>query len=634
MWHCYAENMDQKTLESTLKALDCESHAQVLLCIPKGHVDRGSVYTDLHAAPLHRESLLRVRFEGYAGLDSQGNATGSPYPASIEVKLSFEVGSPITTRFFGLSLATAQALEGRWTTIEAMAVQMGTNRYLRGARLQKPTGRIDPLYNGIGGKVSGERVQEAIEAALGRPGLIEQAAEEVMASTVISRRLQVVGRSASALLYSLHRPASLVQAANALTFVKRCTIAEVRAAARRASMPSADASVATNIDKALIEAVGQQREVLSPDQRQALNTIRKAINVSGAARILLNGDVGSGKTLVFLLSLAAVVRSSDTSSRVAVMVPSDLVARQIHAQASSRFPDLRPALVCADSSDIPVNARMLIGTQALLARKDVGQLTALVVDEQHKFSVDQRSALVGPRTHVIEASATPIPRSLALALFSGWVQARIERCPVEKDIASHVLIEGSDRDTAVQLVQTHLQRGKRVIFLYPKVSGDNASVKARGQALSERFPGKVAIIHGKLSNKHKQLAISQFADGSCPIAVASTAVEVGMDVPDVGLMIVSGADRFGASQLHQLRGRLVRNGGSGDFVMMLDRQPARPTLQRLHAVRDHLDGFALAERDLQIRGFGDVLGDMQTGKSTGTFKLTKLSAEDFLDSPG
>jgi ATP-dependent DNA helicase RecG len=191
------------------------------------------------------------------------------------------------------------------------------------------------------------------------------------------------------------------------------------------------------------------------------------------------------------------------------------------------------------------------------------------------------------------------------------------------------MVMNEDRRKVSGLVRSHLMNGRKVIFLYPKVRGEGASVKGAGERLAEHFPNQVGVLHGQMKSDAKNAALQCFSSGEKPIIAASTAVEVGVDVPNIGLMVVSGADRFGVAQLHQLRGRLARNGGAADFVMVLSKRPSRSTEQRLQALCEHPDGFSLAERDMEIRGFGDVLGDFQIGRAMTTFKLTRLEVEDF-----
>jgi ATP-dependent DNA helicase RecG len=223
---------------------------------------------------------------------------------------------------------------------------------------------------------------------------------------------------------------------------------------------------------------------------------------------------------------------------------------------------------------------------------------------------------------------------LALALFDGWSYAVINHSPVHKEIRSKVVDADDGRDEVTQMIKGHLMAGRKVIFLYPVVSEKKAgSVQDRAKAMEARFPSMVAALHGKLKPEQKIQALEDFRSSKCPIIVASTAIEVGVDVPDVGMMVVSGADRFGASQLHQLRGRLVRNGGLGDFVMLAPKTMAKDTRARLQALVDYADGFALAEKDLALRGFGELLGEMQKGgKGATLLKLSRLEPEDFLAS--
>lgn len=608
-----------------LQSLALPTLSHVLLCLPHQYVDRKRAFDSLSQAPLNRPVMLRVHFRSFRALDREGNATRNRFPTSIEWQLSLPDSSSVSTRMFGMTVDQAETIEGKNGTIEAQIIQSMGGRYLRGARPQRMTGRVDAIYTGIPGKVSGEVIAAVIEDQWSSEQAINEAADALMLSPVIRDSLAARSRSPASLIRAIHRPDSVEQGERALGFARQCAIDEVRYGAQ-ASVRAKMGPARFAIDAPLIDAVAAQPETLSESQRRALNTIRKAINLQQSARVLLNGDVGSGKTLVFCLAAVAVARAS--KGLAAILVPNEIVARQIHELTAARFPDLKPQLCTAEAGDIDPEARLLVGTQALLHRELTQPLSILVIDEQHKFSVDQRMQLVGESTHVIEASATPIPRSLALALFDGWTQARIAGSPVEKSIQTHILRE-SERNAAIDLVRHHLQEGRRCIFLYPRVKG-KGSVTERAKALNERFPNRVAVIHGKLKPAEKEAALQQFRSGQAPIAVASTAVEVGVDVPDVGMMVISEAERFGLTQLHQLRGRLVRNGGRGDFVMMTAETTKRATLERLQALRKHSNGFDLAEADLKLRGFGDVLGDMQTGKALGTFKLTRLVAEDFL----
>jgi len=619
--------MDE-SIDKVLNATGLKCLGETLLCLPSGYAERRFAHTSLVGLPVGRRLLIKGTLVRYRGLDRKGEPTRSPYPACIEVVMDVS-GFHLVTRLYGVSLDDLEPRNGMDLCLEGdYTVHPQFGPKLLGACLGQVTRRVDPLYTGVPGQFSGEVLSHVIAAALQDSESIAQAVAVLESNEVIAEALSRVNMGAQQLLLSLHKPLDVEKGIRALKIARRISIHEVKQAGK-ASAP-ADVEPQFNIDEDLIRLVGLQAETLSFDQRKALNMIRIKVN-RGVARVLLNGDVGCGKTLVFLLACAAIAHAS--KRQVAIMAPSDLVARQIHAQALARFPDLNPLLLVGGSSRLQPDglsgSQMLVGTQALLHLSVDLDLAALVIDEQHKFSVEQRQQLAGPTTHVIEATATPIPRTLALALFDGWVNATIEHAPVDKKINSH-LIEASDRYVVTQLIRKHLDNQKKIIFLYPVVASGVNSVVERAKALDERFKGLVGVVHGKLKPQEKEAAIADFRSGKTPIIVASTAVEVGVDVPDVTLMVVNSADRFGVAQLHQLRGRLARNGGEADFVMHVQAEIKAQTRKRLEAVKDCSSGFELSERDLKLRGFGDVAGEMQSGKPLHTFKLVQLVPEDFL----
>lgn len=624
----------QKTLEA-IRRIGCDTLAHAMLILPKTHIDRTVAQYALRRAP-HSLGLFRARICGWKPLDSDGKPKYTPYPACIEFILQFADTNEMPVRFYGLTLEQAKVI-GKEPEIvfDAILGQGYGGLKLTGASVSMETGRVDPIYVGAQGQVAGSVIEEAVNAAIADPNAVKEAVSMVENIGPLKNVLRLHRITPVQLLRSLHRPATLNNARLALQIARRSVVDEIRSfASLGANLHGLAQPAGYNIDQALIEMVGAQPETLSQDQRTALNVIRKSVNNESGSRILLNGDVGCGKTLVFLLGIAAVAQAS--AGKVAVIVPSDLVAQQIHREAVARFAALKPLLVTASSTLVPEaiteGGQIIIGTQALLGQGQGLHLKALVIDEQHKFSVAQRQQLASDGTHIIEASATPIPRSLALALFDGWREARITRSPVVKKIRSRI-INATDRSIVANIVKKHCASGKRAMFIYPKVKGDGSTVTDAADRLQKWAPGIVTMLHGQLKPQQKAQALEDFRSGKCPIIVASTAVEVGVDVKDIGVMVVNDADRFGVSQLHQLRGRLVRNGGEGDFVMLAKEKLAKSTRARLEAVAQHSDGFILAERDLELRGFGDLLGEMQSGKSAGTFKLPRLEAADFLERP-
>jgi ATP-dependent DNA helicase RecG len=613
----------------TMSLLGCTTDAHALLVLPKGFVDKRVAHMSVVDGPENRNCLWSCRVRAKKGLDRGGNVSWSPYPAQLALELSFECGTTVESKIFGVTEEWRNIEVGDAITFTAELSQKPWGLSFSKIQLADWTGCVHPVYVGVPGKISGDLIEGYIERSIADPANIRRAVEMIMGVVVVRDSIKARGMTPVGLLRGLHRPDTPETGDRALSVAKAASVEEVKWSARFGTGPAIAA--VHNIDASLVSMVAAQAEQLSPGQRHALNVIRKAVNRNLSAKILLNGDVGSGKTLVFMLAAASV--SETYAQRVAIMVPSEIVANQIYAQAVKRFPGLKPVLLTTGSQQTLGDSMMVIGTQSLLHRSDLGPLAMVVIDEQHKFSVDQRKALVGTETHVIEASATPIPRSLALALFDGWREAKIAGYPVDKTINCHLLLAES-KFVATQIVHKHMANGKRVIFLYPQVESktqDEKSVLQIAQKLEERFPGQVVSLHGRLKPEPKAQALSAFASGEKPIAVSSTVIEVGVDIPDIGCMVVNGAERFGVAQLHQLRGRLVRNGGVADFVMMTNKPPANGTRERLESVRDILDGFELAERDMHLRGFGEVLGEMQAGSTDTLFKLARLEVGDFFD---
>jgi len=370
-----------------------------------------------------------------------------------------------------------------------------------------------------------------------------------------------------------------------------------------------------------------QPEQLSPGQWRCLTTICQAFEEPNSARILLNGEVGSGKTLIFLLVTAVFARQN---GKVAILAPTETLARQLFAQVRKRFPNINAGLFCGEKP-YDCTAQVWIGTTALfgVAKKLNRHFDLVIVDEQHKFSTEQRMRLVSEQTHLIEASATPIPRSLAVALFDGCTIANLTGQTVKKEIRSY-LLGASDRQFIHELHNKCLAANKKIIYLYSAVNDKSASANHAYQRMSERFPGQVCLAHGQMGSGEMAKSIEAFTSGKASILIASTAIEVGIDIPNVGAMVVNDPDRFGVAQLHQLRGRLARNGGYGHFVMYTaDKKLGEEAQKRLASVRDIPDGFDLAEQDLSQRGFGEVAGEMQAGASETLFKLAKLTPAEF-----
>ena len=361
---------------------------------------------------------------------------------------------------------------------------------------------------------------------------------------------------------------------------------------------------------------------------------------------LLQGDVGSGKTVVALLAMAAAV---EAGAQAALMAPTELLARQ-HLQTISGFgaaASLRVALLTGrergrerteildalKAGDIDI----LIGTHALfqeqIAFKDLG---LVVIDEQHRFGVHQRLALqakgAGTGAELLVMTATPIPRTLLLTSYGDMDVSRLdEKPPGRKPIATRT-VPLERFDEVVSGIARAIDGAAQVYWVCPLVAEsevlDIAAAEARYAELRARFGERVGLVHGRLAAKDKDRVMAAFASGRLAILVSTTVIEVGVDVPKASIMIIEHAERFGLAQLHQLRGRVGR-GAQESSCILLYRQPLSDTArERLNVMRSTEDGFVIAEEDLRLRGGGEVLGTRQSGLPL--FRIAALPAHQAL----
>ena len=369
---------------------------------------------------------------------------------------------------------------------------------------------------------------------------------------------------------------------------------------------------------------------LTPGQRGALRTIVGDLRRPHPMNRLLQGDVGCGKTIVALL--AALV-ALENGLQVAFMAPTELLAEQHYLTlrpllARSRFRVVsltggqgakarRETLAALAAGD----AHLAVGTHALV-QPSVGfrALGLAIIDEQHRFGVRQRATLreKGRRPDVLVMTATPIPRSLALTAYGDLdVSVIRDRPPGRTPVDTRIEPE-SRREAVHALVERELRRGRQAYVVCPLVDeSDKVDLKAAAvmvDALARRFPGHaVDVLHGRMKPDEREAVMARFARGDVHVLVATTVIEVGVDVPGAAVMVVEHAERFGLAQLHQLRGRVGRGPGRA-WCRLLYREPLSDVGRaRLEAVAGTGDGFELAERDLELRGPGEVLGTRQSG---------------------
>ncbi|WP_232925719.1 helicase-related protein, partial [Pseudomonas veronii] len=334
---------------------------------------------------------------------------------------------------------------------------------------------------------------------------------------------------------------------------------------------------------------------------------------------ILSGDVGTGKSFTFMVPAAA---SHLAGARVAIIAPSQILVDQLASELSALFFEIAVKKYTSKAK-VDISSGIIVGTTAVLsaAKKEGIVFDLVIADEQHKFSVSQRKKLLAPHTNFLEATATAIPRTVALVKLGGMPISILSQAPVERKITSRIITVKA-REKLNDFVMDIINRGGQAAFIYPVVNGDaNASCHSV-EAAYERFRrvlgDSVGMIHGGLSEELKTNTIRLMKENGIKLLVASTVIEVGVTFPNLRVAVAVNAENFGVSQLHQLRGRLARKGGEGYFIMYLTKPIQQPASDRLRLLSTCSDGFRLAEMDAEARGFGnlDIDGDRQSGSAS------------------
>ncbi len=374
---------------------------------------------------------------------------------------------------------------------------------------------------------------------------------------------------------------------------------------------------------------------------------------------LLQGDVGSGKTIVALQSMVVVI---ENGFQAALMAPTELLAEQ-HLRNMQKYLRETPYHLALLSRRIKGEERkrilsqvksgevqLLVGTHALIQEKVAFQnLGIVVVDEQHRFGVIQRSELMkkGDLPDTLVMTATPIPRSLAMTVYGDLRVSILDEMPPGRKPVKTVVKTETSRDEVYSVLRRQVQEGRQVYIVYPLIEESEklelrSAVEMAEQLQTEVFEDvKVGLMHGRLPSAEKDELMQQFAKGHVQVLVSTTVIEVGIDVPNATVMVIEHAERFGLSQLHQLRGRIGRGEHGGLCILMVDKVASRDAHERLDIMRTTSDGFKIAEKDLEIRGPGEFLGTKQSGVPVFHFgnivrdreilELARREAESFYD---
>jgi ATP-dependent DNA helicase RecG len=525
-----------------------------------------------------------------------------------------------------------QFFDGNW--------QMNHPEFLFKKELQKPVEPIYPLTYGIINKqlygyiLSGITVLEAAIKARQSFGNVDTEESSYIKDLLEEIKLLhlVNAQPNAAYIEKAINFATKKLAAKEL-FANQVSLAQLKS--REKLAPGRKFQIAENLKEQVLAKLGF---ALTDSQKSAIAEIELDQNSSSQMMRLLQGDVGSGKTLVALLTMINVAYDGAQS---ALMVPTDLLSIQHFNffQKALEGTDIKSALLTGkttarerkiikeglESGEIHI----LIGTHALFQNsvefKDLG---FVVIDEQHRFGVEQRLELISKASHpdVLVMTATPIPRSLTLTMFGDMSVSQIKTKPKNRLPIISGISSNEKKDQLIESLQKKLDSDEKIYWVCPLIDQNDklledgqegifADVTARYQELEVAYPGQVGLLHGKMKAADKDEVMQKFKDGILRVLVSTTVIEVGIDVPDATLIIIENAEKFGLAQLHQLRGRVGR--GELQSYCMLMYNPkflSKTARKRLEIMRSSSDGFYIAEQDLILRGGGEILGTKQSGE--------------------
>jgi ATP-dependent DNA helicase RecG len=559
--------------------------------------------------------------------------------ADEEVAIAGEVLSVSKRRRGRLQMLTARVSDGSATVSATWfnqpwlerRLQAGTPVRLRGRQGRygfdvrsfdigdgEATADFAPVYP-AGEEITPKKLRELVGGALPRSFADPLPAE-------LKERERLPARVDA--LWALHRPRSLgeAEAGRRRLAFDELLVLQIAIARRRRER---EGEVAPALGTPG-ELLSRYRDVLpfrlTEDQERAIVEIDRDLERTVPMQRLLQGDVGSGKTVV---ALYALLRAVEDGRQGALMAPTETLAEQhfLTLEEPCRALGVTCALLTSSSPkrerDLAPNADIVVGTHALIQEGvELRDLAVAVVDEQHRFGVEQRKALVEGRSpHVLHMTATPIPRTLALTVYGDLSVSEIAKPPANRKPIKTAWVAENRTADAYSRLRTHLDAGRQAYVVCPLIEESETSQAHAAEAEAERLRSaelkdyRVGLLHGRLRPAERRELMARFKARELDVLVATTVIEVGVDVPNATIMIVQEADRFGLAQLHQLRGRVGR-GAEQSFCLLISRAREDLTetaVARLEALVRTTDGFELAEVDLDIRGGGQLLGTRQSG---------------------
>ena len=369
---------------------------------------------------------------------------------------------------------------------------------------------------------------------------------------------------------------------------------------------------------------------LTKSQKETIDEINSDLKSNNRMFRIIQGDVGSGKTIVSLLTIVNVI---EANYQCALMGPTEILSRQHFDLAKKIFKDYKIKIeFLTGKTETKEKKRilngvqngevdLLIGTHALFQKRvSFKKLGYVVIDEQHKFGVKQRTDFAkkgGPNCDVLLMSATPIPRTMMMSLYGDMDISKIKEKPALRKKIITLTKPEKKMNEIWSYLKKKINNKDQIFWICPLIEEskvlDYSSAKEKFKIINEKFPGKVGLIHGALDKEERENVLKNFLNGKILILVSTTVIEVGINFPKANLIIIENANKFGLSQLHQLRGRVGRSDEQGTCILLFKESLSNNAIKRLKILKDSDDGFFIAEEDLKLRGFGDITGYQQSG---------------------
>lgn len=632
-------------LASIFNSRNIDTLRDLLHFFPRTYEDRSQLASIRETNEGGNASLkLTARMSGFRPLRGK-------FSKMFEVKAQDRDGNWITLKWFRVFKGFEKKFEAGTTFIATGTIKIfGSGREIVHPEIQFDieddvhVGRIVPVYVEIDG-IPTKKLRTILHSALelGKPHLQDDLPSELL----LRHRFPSLPEA----IQQAHFPDLHHQPAIDRLIYEEFFKFEYQVLAQRMNIQKEKGHVihVQSLQDSLAKLLPKLPFELTDGQKNALFEIAQDLTSGHPMNRLLQGDVGAGKTAVALLSAFAVMEQKSPegkSFQVAIMAPTEILAEQHFLNALKIFGDFAPVKLLVGKSTTSerkaIQAQLntgepclLIGTHALIEDPvQFSNLGLVVIDEQHRFGVEQRRKLREKskiQPHTLIMTATPIPRTLAMTAYGDLEVSIIrERPPGRSPIKTH-LIRSTDQNKMVDFIRKQLQEGRQAYFIFPLVEDSEeegfthltSAISAAETLANEVFPEfKIGILHGKLNGKEKAAIMERFRQNEVQVLVSTTVVEVGVDVPNATVMVIEHAERFGLSQLHQLRGRIGRGKHASTCFLKTSRPSHLPTPERLEVMCETEDGFKIAEADLELRGPGEFLGTRQSGALP--FKIANL----------